>query len=78
MPRIPGSRRRRNQSSLAPAPAPRLASPLPPALVLCFGRTYASADDVRAVAKPVLRHRLILHYQARLEGLAAGDSQPGS
>jgi len=43
------------------------------ARALLQGRTYASAEDVKAVAKPVLRHRLILHYQARIEGLSSGD-----
>jgi MoxR-like ATPase len=36
---------------------------------LCQGRINASYEDVRDVALPVLRHRLVLDYGARLEGL---------
>jgi len=43
------------------------------ARALLQGRTHASADDVQAVARPVLQHRLILHYQARLEGLTPSE-----
>ncbi|MDE2312752.1 MAG: MoxR family ATPase, partial [Elusimicrobia bacterium] len=35
------------------------------------GRLAASEDDVRAVAKPVLRHRLVLNFQAEAEGVQA-------
>jgi len=34
---------------------------------LC-GRTSASIDDIRAVAKPVLRHRLVTTYAAQADG----------
>ncbi|HVU37410.1 MAG TPA: AAA family ATPase [Opitutales bacterium] len=43
------------------------------ARALIQGRGYAGTEDVQAVAKPVLQHRLILHYQARLEGLTAPE-----
>jgi MoxR-like ATPase len=33
------------------------------------GRDYVTADDVRAVAAPVLRHRLILAYDAKAKGI---------
>jgi MoxR-like ATPase len=33
------------------------------------GRTYVSTDDVRAVARPVLRHRIITNFNAEAEGL---------
>ena len=39
------------------------------ARALMEGRANASYEDVRALAAPVLRHRLILDYGARLEGL---------
>ena len=39
------------------------------ARALTEGRSHASYEDVRALAFPVLRHRLILDYTARLEGL---------
>ena len=35
------------------------------------GQTYASLDDVQAVAAPVLRHRLVLNFHAEAEGLTA-------
>ena len=36
---------------------------------LLKGRTYVSAEDVRAVAHPVLRHRVLLNYAAEAEGV---------
>jgi MoxR-like ATPase len=33
------------------------------------GRAHASYEDVRVLAAAVLRHRLILDYGAKLEGL---------
>jgi MoxR-like ATPase len=35
------------------------------------GRDYVTADDVRAVAAPVLRHRLILAYDSKAKGISA-------
>jgi len=35
------------------------------------GRNYVSADDIKAVAYPLLRHRLILSYEAQAEDLDA-------
>jgi MoxR-like ATPase len=32
------------------------------------GRTYVSPDDVKAVAGPVLAHRIILQPEAELQG----------
>jgi len=37
------------------------------------GRFAASTDDVSALARPTLQHRLILNYRAEAEGLRAGD-----
>jgi len=37
------------------------------------GRFAASTDDVIALARPTLQHRLILNYRAEAEGLRAGD-----
>jgi len=34
------------------------------------GRDFVTADDVRAVAAPVLRHRLILAYDAKAKGVS--------
>jgi MoxR-like ATPase len=40
------------------------------ALALVHGRDYATADDVRALAKDALRHRLVLSYTALAEGVS--------
>ncbi|MBS1854050.1 MAG: MoxR family ATPase [Acidobacteria bacterium] len=37
------------------------------------GRDFVSPDDVRAVAAPVLEHRLILRPESELEGVRAGE-----
>ncbi len=37
------------------------------------GRFAASEEDVRAVAKPVLRHRVVLNFQAEAEGVRPDD-----
>jgi MoxR-like ATPase len=37
------------------------------------GRTYVIPDDIKAVGKPLLRHRLILFPQAELEGLTVDN-----
>ncbi len=41
------------------------------ARALMAGRLNAAYEDVREVAAPVLRHRLLLDYRARLEGMTA-------
>ena len=38
-------------------------------VALAEGRNYVTHEDVQRVALPVLRHRVILNYQARLAGL---------
>jgi MoxR-like ATPase len=43
------------------------------ALALADGREYVLPDDVKAVAAPVLAHRLILGPEARASGLSAAD-----
>jgi MoxR-like ATPase len=43
------------------------------ALALAVGREYVIPDDVKAVAAPVLAHRLILGPEARASGLSAAD-----
>ena len=37
------------------------------------GRFYASLEDVQAVAKPILRHRIIPNFAAQSEGVAPDD-----
>jgi MoxR-like ATPase len=43
------------------------------ARALVAGRSFVSPDDVKAIAEPVLAHRLIVAPEARSAGLAAGD-----
>jgi MoxR-like ATPase len=37
------------------------------------GRTYATTDDIRAVARPVLRHRVITNFSAESSGVTSDD-----
>lgn len=37
--------------------------------VLLQGRTHVIKDDIQSLAKPVLRHRVLLNYRAEAEGL---------
>jgi len=37
------------------------------------GRSYAGTEDVRAVAAPVLRHRIITNFNAEAEGITTDD-----
>jgi MoxR-like ATPase len=37
------------------------------------GHYYVSGDDIRAVAAPVLRHRIVTNFSAEAEGLKADD-----
>lgn len=39
------------------------------ALALWEGKTYASIDEIKQLAKPVLRHRILLNYRAEAEGI---------
>ncbi|HWB08993.1 MAG TPA: MoxR family ATPase [Pirellulales bacterium] len=39
------------------------------ARALLHGRTYVATDDVQALAKPVLRHRLVINFAAESEGV---------
>jgi MoxR-like ATPase len=43
------------------------------ALAYVRGRQYATSDDVRTLAGPVLSHRLVLSPQAELDGVQAED-----
>jgi MoxR-like ATPase len=40
---------------------------------LMHGRTNASFEDVKSIAPAVLRHRIVLDYNAKVEGLGVGD-----
>jgi MoxR-like ATPase len=43
------------------------------ARAVLYGRFYASVDDVRAVALPVLRHRIVTNFNAEAEGIKSDD-----
>jgi MoxR-like ATPase len=38
---------------------------------ILYGRGYASVEDVKAVAGPVLRHRILLNFNAEAEGVTS-------
>jgi MoxR-like ATPase len=69
-------RRRHRQATVAWGPGPRASQ----ALTLCAraralydGRLAPSVDDVRALAEPVLQHRMALTFAARAEGISVRD-----
>jgi MoxR-like ATPase len=39
------------------------------ARALLYGRTHVSTDDIRALAKPVLRHRVVVNFAAESDGI---------
>ena len=43
------------------------------ARAVLYGRTAVSGDDIRAVAGPVLRHRIVTNFNAEAEGLKPDD-----
>lgn len=43
------------------------------ARALLHGRFHATTEDVRAVAHPVLRHRIVTTFQADSEGISTDD-----
>ncbi len=43
------------------------------ARALLQGRTHVTCEDVQALAKPVLRHRLVLSFTAESEGVTPDD-----
>ena len=40
---------------------------------LLKGRAHVSVEDVRTLAYPVLRHRVLLNYRAEAEGIRVDD-----
>ena len=42
------------------------------ARALLQGRTHVSIEDIRALAAPVLRHRILINYRAEAEGVERG------
>jgi MoxR-like ATPase len=43
------------------------------ARALLRGRTHVSTDDIQALAKPVLRHRLVVNFAAESDGITTDD-----
>ena len=43
------------------------------ARALLHGRTHVSTDDIQALAKPVLRHRIVMNFAAESEGVTPDD-----
>jgi MoxR-like ATPase len=43
------------------------------ARALLHGRTHVSTDDIQALAKPVLRHRIVVNFAAESEGVMPDD-----
>jgi MoxR-like ATPase len=43
------------------------------ARALWQGRSHATVDDIRALAAPVLRHRILLNYRAEADGIGIGQ-----
>jgi MoxR-like ATPase len=43
------------------------------ARAVLHGRSFASTEDIRSVALPVLRHRIVTNFNAEAEGLKADD-----
>ena len=43
------------------------------ATALLAGRSYVLPEDVKAVAKPVIRHRIVLSYEAAADSVSADD-----
>ncbi len=43
------------------------------ARALLHGRTHVSTDDIQALARPVLRHRLVVNFAAQSEGVSPDD-----
>jgi MoxR-like ATPase len=43
------------------------------ARALLHGRTHVSSEDIQTLAKPVLRHRMVVNFAAESEGVTADD-----
>ena len=42
-------------------------------LAMAEGRDYVTPDDIKELAKPILRHRFLLQPDAELEGIAPDE-----
>jgi MoxR-like ATPase len=43
------------------------------ARAILAGRTYVAIDDVRTVAPPVLRHRILVNYHGEADGVTPDE-----
>jgi MoxR-like ATPase len=43
------------------------------ARALLYGRTHVSVEDIQALAKPVLRHRIVVNFAAESDGITTDD-----
>jgi len=43
------------------------------ARALLHGRSHVNFEDIRALAHPVLRHRILINYRAEAEGVVVDD-----
>jgi MoxR-like ATPase len=43
------------------------------ARALLYGRTHVSTEDIQALARPVLRHRMVVNFAAESEGISQDD-----
>jgi len=43
------------------------------ARALLYGRSHVRFEDIRALAHPVLRHRILINYRAEAEGVTVGN-----
>ena len=53
--------------------APSPSSACQQASAAIAGRSHVSVEDVKAVAKPVLRHRIVTNFTAESEGITPDD-----
>jgi MoxR-like ATPase len=66
------ARRTREHPSLLWGASPRASVALllaSKALAAMRGRDFATPDDVRDIAHPAMRHRILLHSEAEIEGI---------
>ena len=72
----PGHGSAEADSHIAWGPGPRASQALMTcvrARALYEGRFAPSIDDVRALAEPILQHRMALNFAARAEGMGVKD-----
>ena len=72
---LAGASRRHPHLSLGMSPRATLAlQKVARARAATSGRTYVVPDDLKALAEPVLAHRLLVTPEAQLQGISTGDA----